>query len=83
MKLDKCISCGSNKIIPNLLISDKGAQGYGGLRIAIDKNPSAFILKQRKWLNLKGFLCCECGFVHTYCLDELDEMWKVYSTLNN
>lgn len=62
-----CEKCGSDKIIPQAKVIDRGDYSVqGDLTVAVDENPEAFIFKQRTDSTVTAKVCGNCGFMELY-----------------
>ena len=77
----KCPRCGSEKIIPNLLIQDS-YQLMQKLEIAVESKPNALIFKQSHREALRANVCGECGNVGL-SVENPKELWETYSQGQN
>lgn len=66
----ECIKCGSNKIIPNAKVLDRGHLNVpSDLTVSVDQNPNALIFKDRIYSGVFAKICGECGFLEFYAKD--------------
>lgn len=76
--IDVCIKCGSDKIIPQAKVIDRGDyNSEGDLSISIDEKPDAFIFKQRIRSGITAKVCGSCGFIEFYA-DEPESLYSAY-----
>lgn len=62
-----CPKCGSDDVIPNLRLVDRGGQGSTrDLQLKLDKNPDALFFKGTHAASLVARVCGNCGFVELY-----------------
>jgi hypothetical protein len=78
MKIDRCMNCQSDKVIPSVRISDQGEHSSGDLELVVQGDPDAMFFKESHWGAIQGWLCCSCGFVHTFCTGNLDALYQAY-----
>ena len=63
---ERCVKCGSDKIVPDAEILDQGHYSDGSLKAKFDKNPSAIFFKGRVVSNLLALICARCGYTELY-----------------
>jgi hypothetical protein len=57
-----CVKCGSDKLIPNVIVRDQGQSSNGQLQVYLDANPRALIFRERTSANLRAQVCGACGY---------------------
>ncbi|WP_172675951.1 hypothetical protein [Croceitalea dokdonensis] len=73
---DTCIACGSNRIMKNLSIVDKGESNTKyALAIESYKNPDALLFKGTTKHQLKATVCGSCGHT-TFSVANHQELWQ-------
>jgi hypothetical protein len=74
----KCKACGSNKVIPEVKITDHGFMDDNhNLAIEIHAKPKALLFKNTKKGELNATICCDCGNVDLV-INNPDELWEAY-----
>ena len=74
----KCEKCGSDKIVPQAKVIDRG--DYSAeyeLTLAVDENPEAFMFKQRIYSGVTAKVCGNCGFIEFYA-DNPQSLYSAY-----
>lgn len=61
MRINTCLKCGSNRMVPNAMFYDEGP-----LKAVFDANPSAWFFKGRVKSELRAVICGDCGFTELY-----------------
>ena len=71
MKIDKCMNCDSDKIIPSVRIYDQGEHSSGDLELVVQGDPDAMFFKESHWGAILGekrqkhviepTMCQQCG----------------------
>lgn len=75
-----CVKCGSDKIIPQAKVFDRGDSGAeGNLAVSVDEKPDALIFKQRVRSGVTSKVCGNCGFMELYA----NEPQSIYSAYKN
>ena len=73
-----CMKCGSDKIIPQVEIIDRGDySAEGNLTVAINEKPDAFVFKQRIRSGVSAKVCGNCGFIELYA-DDPESLYSAY-----
>ena len=73
---DQCTACGSNRIMKDLAIIDKGESNMKfNLSIESYKNPDALLFKGTTKHELKANVCGSCGHV-TFKVANYQELWQ-------
>ena len=68
----KCAKCSSVRVIPNVFVVDESPRTSEGipadnpLRVRIEGNPQAWILKDRLYGELTARICGDCGYTELY-----------------
>lgn len=57
----RCLACGSQRIIPEVQVVDRG-QG-STIQLAVDGNRHALVFKNRIWATCEAIVCGDCGHV--------------------
>ena len=74
-----CPKCNSDKIIPEIPVTDETDRGLPAAAIPatlkIDEDPKAWFIKQYRSSELVAYACADCGFVEYY-LSSPDQLWK-------
>ena len=83
IKCDKCNSCGSNKIIKDMIVFDNSQKWDQELKIGFHADENALIFKNTIKGSVSGNVCCECGKIELYCMGDLDRMWNAYNSSGN
>lgn len=76
--MNECPECGSDKIVKDAALKELG--DYSAeytLRVAVDKNPDAWIFKERARSEVRAELCGDCGFIQAYAADP-HSLWTAY-----
>ncbi|MGB7763251.1 MAG: hypothetical protein WBL61_25675 [Bryobacteraceae bacterium] len=63
-----CPKCGSAAMIGPARLQRTAETGTP-VRIAVDGNPDAFLLKKTGYSNLEASVCTQCGYVELYASD--------------
>ncbi len=75
----KCSRCGSEKIMRNLKIQDRGDGNWShDLEVEIHGKPEALVFKDTHREALRATVCGECGTV-ALTVDNPQALWKIYS----
>lgn len=69
MKSGECPKCGSQEVLPDVRIIDRGYPVDGELRVEAQARPMALILKGKTKSTLRAWLCGSCGYVEFYSMD--------------
>jgi hypothetical protein len=73
-----CTKCGSDKIIPDVAVFDKGHQNFmGRLMVGIHGNPKALLFKQTSLSPLTACICGVCGYTELIAKDP-EGLYKAY-----
>lgn len=76
--MKKCPECGSEKIIGDVLLVDRGENYTNGpLRAVVYEKPEALLLKQGVHTDLRAEACGDCGFLQPYLTDP-KRLWFAY-----
>ncbi len=78
MNVKKCLHCGGERIVPRIHIRDTGEHSAGDLEIGIYGDPSAVLIKETRRARLRGALCCDCGYLHIFAVEGLEDIWDIY-----
>lgn len=78
--MKNCPECNSDKVIRDAFTSDKGDGSQ--IRVAVDEQPDALILKKRSYSELDVHICGECGYVKFYAKDHR-KLWGAYLNQRN
>jgi len=74
-----CPKCESDKIIPEIPVTDETEMGISSAAIPatlkIDEDPEAWFIKQYRSSKLVAYACGDCGFVEYY-LSSPDQLWR-------
>lgn len=73
-----CAKCGSDQVIPNVLVMDQGQYSSGTLSLHIEADPTAFLFKGGKSIPLRAHVCGGCGYTELYATKpgELVELYR-------
>ena len=74
------MKCGSNKIIPNVRVVDRGYSGKFNLQLEIVVK-KRFFLSNTKEAILTANVCGACGYVEMHASD-YKELWEIYNSTN-
>ena len=78
--MNECPDCGSEKIVKDAFLKDLGDySAEHTLRVAVDRNPDAWIFKERSRSEVRAEVCGSCGFLQAYATDP-DALWTAYQT---
>ena len=74
-----CPKCGATRRIPRVRIIDRGhySGDAGALQAGIERNPSAWLFKDRIQSDLYAEICGACGYAELYA-SEPQELWNAY-----
>lgn len=62
-----CEKCGSDKIIPEVNIFDRGDYSVEGqLNIGLEENPEALFFRESFRTGMAAKVCGDCGFIEFY-----------------
>lgn len=78
--MKKCPECGSEKIIPDAMVSTSGHKE--SIRVSTDAVPEAIVFKERQYSTVKAAVCGNCGFTALYAEDP-DTLWSAYQRQRN
>lgn len=78
--MKSCPECRSEKIVKDAYTSDYGDGAQ--VRIAVDEEPEALILKKRKYSEVRAEVCADCGNVQLYAKMP-DVLWSAYQSQRN
>lgn len=60
---ERCLKCGSDKVIPLVGVVDQGEYSDGRLKALVGyTNPEAWLFKGPVCANLRATICGECGY---------------------
>ena len=78
--MNECPECGSEKIVKDAALKEMGDYAAENtLRVAVDRNPDAWVFKERVRNEVRAEVCGACGFVQTYATDP-DLLWRAYQS---
>ncbi len=80
-----CAKCGSNKVMTDLHINDKGHYGADtseGLTVEVQGDPKAIFFKEIVRASLTANVCSSCGFTEIFTAGNLDRLWVHYKRAN-
>jgi hypothetical protein len=81
--MNECPECGSDKIVKNAPMQDRGDYNAEGvLQVSVDQNPEAWVFKERIRSNIKADVCGDCGFLQTYATDPI-QLWEAYQNIRS
>lgn len=60
---ERCPTCGSRRVIPDVVMIDQGRGSDGQLQLAIIGNPKALFFKDLLYGVLRAWVCGRCGHV--------------------
>lgn len=60
---NRCVVCGSERIIPGVTVGDQGRQSSGELKVVIAAHPDARIFREVTFSRLRAAICGDCGHV--------------------
>ena len=76
--MKNCLECGSEKIIPNAYVFDRGRDNSKhNFEVLLDENPDALLFKDRNYYSIRAKICGDCGFVH-FLVNNPQSLWKAY-----
>lgn len=73
---EACEKCGSDKIIENLPLQDRGQA-----TVAVERNPDALLFKDAVYGSVSLRICCACGRAELYVANG-KELWEKYTKAN-
>ena len=69
-RVEKCAKCESTAVAQRVMIVDRGFRNTEyDLRLRVDANPSAVLVKKSERSKLHAFVCSDCGYVEFYADD--------------
>lgn len=74
---NRCVVCGSERIIPGVTIWDQGRQSSGDLKVAIAANPDALVFRDVTFNRLRAAICGDCGHVEL-SVDDPRALYEAY-----
>ena len=76
MSDQRCPACGSDKIMSDVPIRDRGSQGRG-LEVEVATNLEAIVFRGTQWSKLVATICGQCGYamLHVTHPGRLWEAW--------
>jgi hypothetical protein len=73
-----CAKCGSDKIIPDVIVFDKGHENFmGKLMAGVQGNPKALIFKQTSLSPLTARICGVCGYTELIAKNP-EDLYRAY-----
>lgn len=79
MRTTVCSRCGSNRIIPEVMIEDRGMSDVPWeLAVRVDEKPHAVLFKGRHSESLRAWICGGCGYTELY-VSNTEELYIAYS----
>ena len=76
--MNECPECGSSNIVKNAVMHDRGDYNAEGvLQVAVDKDPKAWVFKDRVHSSVRAEVCGDCGFLQPYATDP-EQLWSAY-----
>ncbi len=73
----RCVVCGSERIIPGATIWDQGQHSDGQLKVGIAANPQAMVFKDFVFTRLRAAICGDCGRVEL-AVEEPGKLYEAY-----
>ena len=64
-----CTHCGSDAVIPDAYVYDRGDMGTPAFQVGLNRNPDAVIMKRPERTDLRVRVCGDCGFVSLFAAD--------------
>ena len=81
--MNECPECGSEKIVKNAVMHDRGDYNAEGvLQVAVDQNPAAWVFKERVRSDVRADVCGDCGFLQPYASDP-EDLWEAYQKIRS
>ncbi len=65
----KCTRCGHSELIPQARVVCKTESGDVDIKIRVDGNPRALLLKHAAHATLRATVCAKCGYTEFYADD--------------
>ena len=79
---DRCVKCGSDKIVPLAIIEDQGLGSSGELKAYLVTKPDAWAFKGPVYAALKARICGVCG--HTELVAQnASALYEAYQKVNS
>ena len=79
---DRCVKCGSDKIVPLANIEDQGLGSNGELKAFLETKPDAWVFKGLVYAVLKARICGVCG--HTELVAQhASALYEAYQSVNS
>lgn len=76
----RCLNCGSDKIVPNRELLDQGfSYPADSHAVMVERNPGAFIYKDRVMSPLVAHVCGDCGYT-ALIATQADELYQAYQS---
>jgi hypothetical protein len=76
--MEICPKCESDKIISDARVLDHAHYSSDvGLHVAVDENPTAWIMKDTETSKVSAQICGNCGYVELYALDP-DALYQAF-----
>jgi len=76
-----CPKCNSDKIIPEVPVTDETKLGVRSASVPatlkVDEDPTSWFFKQYRSSELVAYACGDCGFVEYY-ISSPDQLWKAH-----
>lgn len=69
MKKSSCLKCGSEEVIPDVYLIDRGRYDEENLEVAVEEHPQAWLFKGEVRTSLKAWVCGKCGYTELYAKD--------------
>ena len=73
----RCVVCGSERIIPRATIWDQSQHSDGQLKVGIAANSQAILFKEVAVTRLRAAICGDCGRVEL-AVEEPGKLYEVY-----
>ncbi len=80
--LFSCPHCQSEKIVPNVKVTDRDETIYHSLKIELHRNPKAIFFRKTKRFEVKAHVCASCGYVHMF-IEQPNALWEAYQQQQN
>ena len=81
--MNECHDCGSEKIVKNAVMHDRGDYNADGvLQVAVDQYPAAWVFKERVRSDVRADVCGDCGFLQPYASDP-EDLWDAYQKIRS
>lgn len=78
----RCEKCGSEKIIPDVMLVDQGQGSDGALKVVVFGNPEALLFKDRRYGKVQADICGECGHVELRVINPEELLRHYRESLN-